>query len=75
MGEALQDTELKNKEPKQQFSVRLPLELVKRVEIAAAGAGKSLTQFVEEILNERTEGHKEDAARIIEREKVPKHWK
>jgi predicted HicB family RNase H-like nuclease len=62
-------------QPRKQFSVRLPEELVKRVGIAAAGAGKSLTQFVQETLDERTKEHKDDAARIIEREKTPKYWK
>ncbi len=68
------NTEPRDKEQRQQLSVRLTTELVTRVSIAAAGAGKSVTQFVQEALDERTKEHKDDAARIIEREKIPKQW-
>jgi len=58
-----------------QLNVRVPDELWRRVSSVAGGSGKSLTDFVNQALDERTKEHKEDVNRIAEREKLPKSWK
>lgn len=57
-----------------QLNVRVPRELFRRVNMAAAGADKKLAAFVIEALDERTKDHKGDVQKITEREKVPKKW-
>jgi predicted HicB family RNase H-like nuclease len=57
-----------------QLNVRIPRELFRRVNMAAAGADKKLASFVIEALEERTKEHQADVQRIAEREKVPKKW-
>lgn len=57
-----------------QLNVRVPEELFRRVNMAAAGAKVTLTKFVTDVLDKRTEGHKADVQRITERESVPKKW-
>ena len=57
-----------------QLNVRLPEELLRRVSAVAGAAGKTLTAFVSEALEERTKDHKADVDRIAEREKQPKKW-
>jgi predicted HicB family RNase H-like nuclease len=62
------------REPTDQLNVRIPTELYRRVSSVAGASGKTLTQFVSVTLDERTKDHKEDVARIAEREKQPKKW-
>jgi hypothetical protein len=57
-----------------QLNVRLPDELLRRVNAVAGAAGKKLTEFVSETLDERTKDHKADVERIAAREKLPKKW-
>jgi predicted HicB family RNase H-like nuclease len=57
-----------------QLNVRVPKELFRRVNMAAAGANKKLAVFVIEALDERTKDHKDDVQKITEREKIPKKW-
>lgn len=57
-----------------QLNVRLPEELLRRVNAVAGAAGKTVTAFVSEALNERTQEHKADVEKIAEREKQPKKW-
>ena len=57
-----------------QLNVRISTELFRRVSAVAGASGKSLTDFVSETLDERTALHREDVARIVERERLPKRW-
>jgi predicted HicB family RNase H-like nuclease len=57
-----------------QLNVRLPEELLRRVNAIAGAAGKTVTAFVSEALDERTQEHKADVERIAERERQPKKW-
>jgi predicted HicB family RNase H-like nuclease len=63
-----------NRKTTGQLNVRLPDELLRRVNAVAGAAGKKLTTFVSETLDERTKDHKADVERIAEREKQPKQW-
>jgi predicted HicB family RNase H-like nuclease len=63
-----------NRKITDQLNVRVPRELFRRVNIAAAGADKKLAAFVIEALDERTKDHKGDVQKIAEREKVSKKW-
>jgi predicted HicB family RNase H-like nuclease len=57
-----------------QLNVRISTELLRRINSVAGAAGKTLTEFVTETLDERTKAHKPDVDRIAEREKLPRKW-
>jgi predicted HicB family RNase H-like nuclease len=57
-----------------QLNVRLPEELMRRLNSVVGAAGKTLTEFVTQVLDERTKDHQADVGRIAERERVPKKW-
>jgi len=70
-----------NRKLNNQLSVRVPEELLIRLNKVAGALGKTLKEFVTEALDARTKEHKSDVEkiaehekRIAEREKVPKRW-
>lgn len=64
----------KNRVLTDQLNVRVPTELFRRVASVAGAAGKTLSGFVSEILDERTKEHIQDVQKIADREKTPKKW-
>jgi len=64
-----------NRKLTNQLNVRVPEELFRRVNSVAGAKGQSVTDFVTEVLDQRTKDHKEDVARMAEREQQPKSWK
>ncbi len=58
----------------EQLNVRVPEELYRRVNSVAGASGKTITDFVTQVLDERTKDHKGDVQRMAQREKVPKKW-
>lgn len=54
--------------------LRMSEDIVSRSMAVAAVRGQSLEEFVAEVLAARTESHKSDWQKIVERERAPKQW-